>query len=182
VVSAINRALFFCDLRISFGKLRAQRLRVPWITRCKWRSRMRGFSLLEVLVATTIVIVGVAALAQLVALAAHANLQAKQTTIAAAIAQDKIEALLPDIAVGQEASPPDTLGHNVDGYCDFVDTAGRPLGAGPATPAGSAYLRRWSVDPLPDSSNHTSILQVLVADLRGRIIVRFVAASSGRAS
>ena len=143
------------------------------------RARMRGFSLLEVLVATTIVIVGVAALAQLMAFAGHANLRGKQTTIAAALAQDKIEEL-PDSAFGQDSSPPDTLDSNVEGYCDFVDAAGRLLGAGPAAPAGSAYLRRWSVDPLPDSINHTSILQVLVADLRGRTLVRFVAAKAGR--
>jgi type II secretory pathway pseudopilin PulG len=141
---------------------------------------MRGFSLLEVLVATTIVIVGVAALAQLVTLAAHANLRGKQTTIAAALAQEKLEELLPDRAFGQDSSPPGTLDSNVEGYCDFVDPAGRLLGAGPAAPAGSAYLRRWSVDPLPDSINHTSILQVLVADLRGRTLVRFVAAKAGR--
>jgi Tfp pilus assembly protein PilV len=142
---------------------------------------MRGFSLLEVLVATTIVIVGIAALAQLVAFAGHANLRGKQTTIAVALAQDKIEELLPDSAFGQDSSPPDTLDSNVAGYCDFVDAAGRLLGAGPAAPAGSAYLRRWSVDPLPDSINHTSILQVLVADLRGRTLVRFVTAKAGRA-
>jgi len=143
------------------------------------KARMRGFSLLEVLVAATIVIVGVAALAQLMAFATHANLRGKQTTIAAALAQDKIEELLPDSAFG-DPSPPDTLDANVEGYCDFVDAAGRLLGAGPAAPAGSAYLRRWSVDPLPGSINHTSILQVLVADLRGRTLVRFVTAKPGR--
>jgi Tfp pilus assembly protein PilV len=141
---------------------------------------MRGFSLLEVLVATTIVIVGVAALAQLMAFAGYANLRGKQTTMAAALAQEKLEELLPDNATGQDPSPPETLDANVEGYCDFVDAAGRLLGAGPAAPAGSAYLRRWSVDPLPDSVNHTSVLQVLVADLRGRTIVRFVAAKAGR--
>ena len=61
---------------------------------------MRGFSLLEVLVATTIVTVGVGALAQLMALAAHATLRARQTTMAAVLAQEKIEELLPDSAHG----------------------------------------------------------------------------------
>jgi prepilin-type N-terminal cleavage/methylation domain-containing protein len=141
---------------------------------------MRGFSLLEVLVAIAIVTTGVMALAQLVAFATHATLQARQTTMAAVLAQEKIETLLPDAAVGLQSSPPGTLSDDVDGYCDFVDAAGRVLGAGPVTPSGSAYLRRWSVDPLPDSLNHTSVLQVLVADLRGRPLARFVAAKAAR--
>ena len=65
-------------------------------------------------------------------------------------------------------------------HMDFVDSTGRLLGAGPAAPAGSAYLRRWSVDSLPGSISHTSVLQVLVADLRGRSLARFVAAKAGR--
>jgi prepilin-type N-terminal cleavage/methylation domain-containing protein len=143
---------------------------------------MRGFSLLEVLVATTIVAVGVAALAQLVALAGHTNLQAKWTTIATVLAQEKIEELLPAAADGLTPSPADALAHNVDGFCDFADSSGRLLGPGPATPAGSAYLRRWSIDPLPEAHKTTWVLQVLVTDLRNRIVARLVVAKSGKAS
>jgi hypothetical protein len=53
------------------------------------------------------------------------------------------------------------------GLPDFVDRRGNVLGGGPP-PAGSAYLRRWSIEPLPTSANNTLILQVLVTDLRNR--------------
>jgi prepilin-type N-terminal cleavage/methylation domain-containing protein len=143
---------------------------------------MRGYSLLEVLVAISIVAVGVAALAQLTVLAAYANLRARQTTAAAILAQEKIEDLVPSAAAGSlAASPGGTLTSTVSGYADFVDAAGRVLGSGTAPPAGAVYLRRWSIDPLPDSPNHTWILQVVVTDLAGRSAARLVAAQAGRA-
>ena len=153
-----------------------------------------GFSLLEVLVATTIMVVGVVALAQLAALATHANLHAQRTTFTAILAQQKMEQLrglawsidalgLPvsdlttDTTVAPETasggtgltpSPSGALGRNVDGYSDFVDRRGNVLGGGPTPPAGSAYRRRWSIEPLPNSATNMLILQVLVTDLRNR--------------
>jgi prepilin-type N-terminal cleavage/methylation domain-containing protein len=154
-----------------------------------------GFSLLEALVATSIMAVGIAALAQLAGLSLYANGQARQTTVAPVLAQQKIEELVAEAAVGGLApSPAGTLASDVAGYCDFVDRAGRPLGAGPAPPADSAYARRWSIEPLPASPAHTSILQVLVIDLRHHAAAsavpadvrlpgdaRVVAAAAGRA-
>jgi prepilin-type N-terminal cleavage/methylation domain-containing protein len=130
-------------------------------------ARDDGFSLLEALVATSIMAVGVAALAQLAGLSLYANRQARQTTVAPVLAQQKIEELVAEAAVGGLApSPAGTLASDIAGYCDFVDRAGRSLGAGPAPPVDSAYARRWSIEPLPASPAHTSILQVLVIDLR----------------
>ena len=125
-----------------------------------------GFSLLEALVATSIVTVGVAALAQLAGWSLYANVQARRTSIASVLAQQKVEELVAEAAAGGLIpSPAGALASDVAGYCDFVDRTGRPLGAGPAPPAG-AYARRWSIEPLPSSPAHTSILQVLVIDLR----------------
>jgi type II secretory pathway pseudopilin PulG len=130
---------------------------------------MRGYSLLEVLFATSIVIVGVASLAHLTMVGVYANLHARQTTIAAILAQQKIEALVAAAAAAALiASPPGTLAGTTPGYSDVVDAAGRVLSGGPAPPAGSAYLRRWSIDPLPDSPRHVWILQILVTGLRDR--------------
>jgi prepilin-type N-terminal cleavage/methylation domain-containing protein len=142
---------------------------------------MRGYSLLEVLVATTIVVVGVAALAQLIAFATHTSLRARETTTAAILAQQKMEELLPQATTELTPSPADALARNVDGYSDFVESSGHTLGGGPAPPPGSAYLRRWSMDPLPDSRTNTWILQVVVADLRGLVLARVVTTRAGHA-
>lgn len=142
---------------------------------------MRGFSLLEVLVATTIVAVGVSALAQLVGIATHTQRRASQSTIAAVLAQEKIEELLAEDASNMTSSPADALGHDVDGFADFVDAAGHTMGSGPIAPAGSAYRRRWSIESLPASRNGTWILQVLVVDLRSRATARFTAAKMAKA-
>ena len=140
---------------------------------------MRGYSLLEVLIAVTIVAVGVAALAQLVGFAVHANLRARGTTVAAVLAQQKIEELLPTTGGDLQASPAGALVNT--GYADFADRTGRLLGGGVAPPAGSAYLRRWSIDPLQNSANNTWILQVRVTDLRTHDVASVVAARTGKA-
>src|SRR5947207_1671073 len=134
-----------------------------------------GFSLLEVLVATTLLAAALAAVAQLFAVATKSNFSAKATTFASLLAQQKMEQLrgltygfdvlgLPltdtttDITVAPESvtggkglspSPAGTLGQNMSGYCDFLDRNGNSLGGGTTPPAGTAYIRRWSVEPLP---------------------------------
>ena len=60
------------------------------------------------------------------------------------------------------------LGVNTDGYCDFLDGSGRWLAGGTTAPAGTAFIRRWSVEPLPTNPNNTIVLQVLVARRRAR--------------
>jgi type II secretory pathway pseudopilin PulG len=153
-----------------------------------------GFSLLEVLFATTILTVAVAGLAQLFAVSTRANTSAKSTTFAAVLAQQKMEQLrsltwgfdmlgLPltdsvtNITAANESptggkgltpSPTGSLGSNTDGYCDFLDRNGKSLGGGTAVPAGAIYIRRWSVEPLPTNPNNTLVLQVLVTRNRNR--------------
>ena len=153
-----------------------------------------GFSILEVLVAITITMVAVAGLAQMFAISTRANTSARATTYASVLAQQKMEqlrgltwgfdvlglpatdtttnlAVEPESTVGGKGlspSPESSLGTNTEGYCDFVDKFGRPLGGGTTAPEGAAYTRRWSVEPLPTNPNNTIVLQVLVTRSGGR--------------
>ena len=147
-----------------------------------------GFSLIEVLVATSLLVVGVAGLAQLFVLSINSNHGARNTTFASILAQQKMEQLrgltwgfdtigLPisdittDLSVSPEnpaggtglsPSPSDALRRNTAGYVDYLDVNGRPLGGGATAPPGTAYIRRWSIEPLPTNPNDTLVLQVLV--------------------
>jgi type II secretory pathway pseudopilin PulG len=153
-----------------------------------------GFSLVEVLLATTLLTVAIASLAQLFVISTKANTSAKLTTFTTVLAQQKMEQLrsltwgfdslgLPltdtstDITAAIEAptggkgltpSPAGTLGENTDGYCDFLDANGQSLGGGTTPPANAVFIRRWSVEPLPTNPNNTLVLQVLVGLNRSR--------------
>ena len=155
----------------------------------------RGFSLLEVLTATTILTVALTALAQLFAISTRANASAKATGYAAVLAEQKMEQLrsltfgfdpqgLPitdtttNVTVypeeltggkGLTPSPSRSLAINSEGYCDFVDRSGNTLNAvGTTPPNGTVYIRRWSIEPLPTNPNNTLVVQVLVTPLRDR--------------
>ena len=91
------------------------------------------------------------------------------------------EELLAEDAGTLAPSPADALGHDADGFADFIDAAGHTLGGSPVAPPGSEYLRRWSIDSLPGSRNVTWVLQVLVIDLRSRAATRFTSAKSAKA-
>jgi prepilin-type N-terminal cleavage/methylation domain-containing protein len=150
--------------------------------------RQNGFTLIEVLFAISILVVGVAALARVSVVAAGVNRQARLGSSASALAARKMEQLnalawgfdafgapltdtstdttstpeRPNGGTGLASSPPDVLTRNVAGYCDFVDATGRLLGGGTAAPGGTAYIRRWSIQPLASNPAHTIVLQVVV--------------------
>src|SRR5436190_2030919 len=154
----------------------------------------RGFSIIEVLMATALMVTAVASLAQLFALSTTRNKSAKNTTFAAVLAQQKMEQLraltwgfdalglpatdistdttkFPETAggTGLSPSPVNTLQQNVVGYVDYLDAKGQTLGGATATPPGNAvYIRRWMIEPLPTNPNNTIVLQVLVTRHRDR--------------
>jgi prepilin-type N-terminal cleavage/methylation domain-containing protein len=156
-----------------------------------------GFSLLEVIVATSLLTVAVASLAQLFAISVRANASAKTTTYASVLAQQKMEQLrgltwgfdslgLPltdtttDVSVAPERAMAErglspspggagSLSVNSDGYCDFLDGGGRWLAGGATAPAGTIFVRRWAVENLPTNPNNTIVLQVLVRRNRASV-------------
>lgn len=146
-----------------------------------------GFSLIETMVATLILAISLTSVAQLMAIAVRANQSAQRGTYATTLAQEKMEQLrglawgfddlgLPindlttnltndpatNDGVGLQPSPAGALSSNQTGYVDYVNRDGNTIGGGPNPPVDTAYVRRWSVEPLPTNPNNTLILQVLV--------------------
>lgn len=95
-----------------------------------------GSTLIEVLVATLVLVSGVLTMAQLFLLAAATNTAARDTTIAVTLAAQKVEELIStDLA--------DAIGR-----VDHVDASGHVLSTSESLPAGAAYTRRWSIESL----------------------------------
>ena len=157
-----------------------------------------GFSLVETIIASSVMMAGVITLAQLFVMSTRTNVAAKSTSIAAVLAQQKMEqlrslewgfdalglpntdtttntAVVPMAANGGTGLSPSPTGAgnplkaNVAGWVDYVDRYGNSLGGGTTTPpAGTSYIRRWSVEPLPTNPNNTIVIQVLVTRHRDR--------------
>ena len=117
------------------------------------RRAERGFSLIETLVATTIVIVGLSGLAQLFVVSSAANLGAKSASVATMLAQDKMEELIEQVELA---------GSGFDDS-DYIDGHGRLLGTGGPSPPGTVYVRHWSIEPLSEGAAGPWVWQVSVA-------------------
>jgi prepilin-type N-terminal cleavage/methylation domain-containing protein len=142
-----------------------------------------GFSIIETMVAVTLLAIVSLGVAQLFAVGTLANFRSKSQTSSTLLAVQKMEQMkgltwgfdaqgLPvsDTATnlaaatptgggrGLNPSPDGTLTANVDGYFDLLEQHGGVAGPGQET----AYVRRWSITPLPQNPNNTLIFQVRV--------------------
>ena len=116
----------------------------------------RGFSLLECLLACTLLTVGVLALAALIAASSSLGAKAQQITVAAISATQKLEELSSGILTGDEEAT------------DFTGRFGEPLqSAGGVAPPGTALVRRWSVRQRGGGAQRTFVLTVTVESRRG---------------
>ena len=153
-----------------------------------------GSTLIEVLVATLIMVTGMIAMSELFLVSTANNTGSRSDTYSTVLAEQKMEQLralaygfdlagLPvsdidtDTSVsppaanggtGLQPSPASALQTNTPGFVDHVDGHGAIVGNGVTPPATAVYTRRWSVEPLPTNPNNTIILQVLVTPLRDR--------------
>jgi prepilin-type N-terminal cleavage/methylation domain-containing protein len=153
-----------------------------------------GFSLLEVMVATSLLATALVALAQMFAISTRSNIGSRNSTYAAVLAQQKMEELkslswgfdqnglpISDIATdttqtpeppvggtGLSPSPSTSLQENTNGWVDYIDAYGNKLGTGDHAPVNAIDHRRWSVSPLPTNPNNTLVIQVLVSRVKDR--------------
>jgi len=126
----------------------------------------RGFSLIEALVAMTIMLVGVLPLAQLMAASTKSNTSARANSLATLLAAAKVESLraIEWGGAGLAPTPAGALSTNTPGYVEYLDGRGATLNEGLVAgtpPVGTVYLRRWSVVALPASLSAV-VLQVVV--------------------
>jgi hypothetical protein len=133
-------------------------------------NRAEGFTLVEVIAATGILVVGIVTLGQLALLARASNRSAARLTIATVLAQDKLEQLRADVW-------PDVAS---DGCCEYFNADGGLLGRGQNPPTGTEYVRRWAIEPVPLSPDAARCLYVSVA-AKAAAPVRLVSVRSRRA-
>ena len=134
----------------------------------------KGFTLIETLIATGLIVTAVAGLAQLFALSVRFTRDSGQFGVALVAAQDKLESLRalrftygsggqPLTDANLQASPSDALTTDVPGYADWLDERGAAIGPG----EGPAYVRRWRISEIADDDPAAIAIDVCVFRLPG---------------
>jgi type II secretory pathway pseudopilin PulG len=101
-------------------------------------SSANGFTLLEVTIATGLLVVIALGSAQMFVLAIRHNVAARQQLVMALVAARKIDELSAAAAAGPlPASPPDALERGAEGFADVT------------VEAGVFCVRRWMISPVP---------------------------------
>lgn len=128
-----------------------------------------GFTLLETVIATGILVTALAGVAQLFVLGTHLTRQATVAGAALVSAQDKLETLRglpfsydaagmaitdPSLAI----SPSNTLADDVPRYVDFVNAQGEAVDRADA----AAFTRRWRVSSIDTASPPAIAIEVCV--------------------
>jgi len=158
-----------------------------------------GFTLIEVLIAMMVLAIVSLGVVGLFGTAIRATYAARNQTSTSILAEQKLEQLrsltwgfdtsgqnlpLSDTTTnlatnppanggpGLNPSPASSLNVNTQYYVDYLDVRGQWLGTGLTPPATTAFIRRWSVQPLPTNPNNTLILQVLVTPFRRELTLQ----------
>ena len=170
--------------------------------------RDAGFTLVETMIATTVLAGALMLLGEVVLAATRATGDAAALSYATVLAAQKLEQLrtlamnvdasglavtdtstntaaVPEAAIGGTGlapSPASAADVNTAGYVDFLDGAGVSLGGGGAQPTGAVYVRRWSILALPSNPDDTRLLQVVVSRIDRRGAVRLTTVKVRKAS
>lgn len=118
---------------------------------------MKGFTLIEVLVAMALLAVAGAALMALMEISGLNVRDARIDTVETFAAQSK----MAELRAGSTTFAGGSLSASVAGYFDFVTNDGLFAGATVPAPRSAAYQRRWSVAPAPFDPANTLLLQVV---------------------
>jgi type II secretory pathway pseudopilin PulG len=129
-----------------------------------------GFTLLETLVATGILVTALAGIAQLFVLGVRVTRESGSRGAALLSAQAKLETLRSlAMAYGSagemvtdpalEASPARSLREDTGGYVDRLDAAGRTV---EDEDSEAVFTRRWAITPIDDQEPQAVVIEVCV--------------------
>jgi type II secretory pathway pseudopilin PulG len=129
----------------------------------------RGFTLVETIVATGILVTALAGVAQLFVLGTHLTRRAGASGRALVAAQDKLESLRGQpftydpggasvTAPALQPSPPTTLTADTEPYADWLDVDG----AAQDTADGAILVRRWRISSLGATTPDAIAIEVCV--------------------
>lgn len=129
----------------------------------------RGFTLLETLVATGILVTALAGVAQLFVLGTQLTRQSGASGVALVAAQDKLESFRgqaftydasgsPVTDPALQPSPPTTLAEDAEPYVDWLDV----YGGAQESADGAILVRRWRVSSLGASTPDAIAIEVCV--------------------
>jgi type II secretory pathway pseudopilin PulG len=128
----------------------------------------RGFTLVETLVATGLLVTAIVGLAHLFAMSVRFTRDSGQFGAALVAAQDKLESLRA-LRLGYDdngnavtdprlrASPQTSLDENIEGHFDWLDLSG-----GVTAQRGAAFVRRWRVTEIDQNDPVTLAIDVCV--------------------
>jgi prepilin-type N-terminal cleavage/methylation domain-containing protein len=129
----------------------------------------RGFTLIETVVATSLLVTALAGLAQLFMLSAQLTRQASASGVALLAAQEKLESLrglafsydeggAPITAPNLEPSASSSLDADREPHVEWLDASGQPH-----TDARTAvFVRRWRISTVGDSPPESIAIEVCV--------------------
>ena len=128
----------------------------------------RGFTLIETVVATSLLVTALAGVAQLFMLSAQLTRQASASGVALVAAQSKIESLrgltfsydaagAPVTAPALASSPSSSLDADSEPHVEWLDAAGQPRSA-----ADAAFVRRWRISTIGDAPPESIAIEVCV--------------------
>src|SRR5690242_5336336 len=145
--------------------------------------RARGFTLVEVVIATGLLVALSIGAAMVMTLTLNTIDRSRQRAMALVLARAKLEELLSltwsvrsvdgELLLLTDAttssSPPDSLVTSRAGFVDYLDAQGQRIVAGTAggMPSDTCYVRRWAIARTGAGASELLIVQVMVTAGRG---------------